>query len=151
MIWGDNLWNELNKMHKRLNTLFGDSWDDFYEEEKINKPLIGYRKAFTNFKETDKEFIIEVEIPGVEKEDIELNLTNKRIEIKAEKKKEKKQINKEKKAYFYEKTYAGFYKKFDVPDNADVSRINASYKNGVLTIKLPKKISSKNKKTIQIK
>ncbi|MGC9309144.1 MAG: Hsp20/alpha crystallin family protein [Candidatus Nanoarchaeia archaeon] len=113
-------------------------------EEMIDELSSDYRKAFTNFKEGKNEFVIQVELPGVNREDINLDVTDTGIEIKAEKK------TRAKKEGEYTKQYAGFYQAFDVPENADLENIDATYRNGVLTITLPK-IAKKNKKTIQIK
>src|SRR5690606_23030198 len=102
-------------------------------------------------KETDKEFIIQVEVPGIDKEDIKLNVTDTGLKIRAEKKSEKEKGNKDSEEYSYTRSYTGFYQAFDVPDNADLENIDASYRNGVLIIKLPKKSMPEHKKTIQIK
>jgi len=110
-----------------------------------------YRRAFTEYKETDKEFIIEVELPGVEKDDIKLNVTDTGIEIKAEKKQEKEEADDKSGEYRYAGRYAGFYQAFDVPDNADLENIDAEYKNGVLKIKIPKRESAKSRKEVEIK
>lgn len=151
MVWQNNIWREMNRMQKRMDRLFGGFMSDFGNDrdEMIEELSLGYRKAFTNYKETDQEFVIQIELPGVEKEDIQLNVTDTGLEIKAEKKQEK--TNKSDKEYSYTKSYAGFYQAFDVPDNADLDKIDASYKNGVLTVRLPKKDNIKNKKTVQIK
>jgi len=151
MIWNNNLLTEINHMQRQMNHLFRGFWSnlDNYRDEMIDELSEGYRRAFTNFKETDKEFIIQVEVPGIEKDKIQLNITNNRLEIKAERKQEKE--SKEREDYSYTKSYLGFYQAFDVPENTDINKINASYKNGVLTIKIPKKIINKTKKTIQIK
>jgi len=153
MVWQENIWNELNRMQRRMNRLFGgflfDSGSD--RDEMIDELSTGYRRAFANFKETDREFVVQVEVPGIEKDEIQLNVTNRGLEIKAERKQEKEKGNKEGKEYSYTKSYAGFYQAFDVPENANLEKIDASYKNGVLTIKIPKKAVDKTKRTIQIK
>ncbi len=152
MVWQDNIWKELNRMQRQMDRIFGGFLTDGkdYRNEMIDELSTGYRRAFANFKETDKEFIIQVEIPGVDKEDVKLNVTENGVEIRAEKKKEKEEGN-EGRSYRYTKNYSGFYQAFDVPENADLENIDASYKNGVLTIKLPKKTKVEQKRSIQIK
>jgi len=153
MAWQDNIWKEMNRMQRQMDRLFGgmlsDSGND--RDEMLDELSTGYRRAFANYKETDKEFVIQVEMPGIDKEDIKLNVTDTGLEIKAEKKSEKEKGNKDREEYSYTRSYAGFYQAFDVPDNADLENIDASYKNGVLIIKLPKKSMPEHKKTIQIK
>lgn len=154
MAWTDNIWKEIQRMKKQMDNLtdrlgFGSDFDEDLEmTDELSKD---YRKAFSNFKETDNEYFIEVEIPGVNKEDIKLNTTERGIEIKAEKKKEKEKGGEEDEEYSYTKSYAGFYQNFDVPEDADLDNLEASYEKGVLTIKLPKKQKDKDKKYIKIK
>jgi len=146
MKWNDNIWNEIDRLEKRIDRLFGKGRGEMIEELSTT----GYRRASANFNETDKEFVVQVEIPGINKEDIQLNVVGKGLEIKAEKRKERELGDKEGKEYSYTKSYAGYYQAFDVPDNADLENVSASYKNGVLVIKLPKKSDTKDKKIIQI-
>jgi HSP20 family protein len=147
----ENIWNELNRLEQRMEKLFSGFLFDSpnNKNEMIDALSTDYRKAFTNFKETEKEYLVQVELPGIEKNEIELNITDTGIEVKAEKRKEEK--TEKEKEYSYTKKYAGFYQNFDVPDNADLENIEANHENGILTIRIPKKISTKNKKTIQIK
>lgn len=153
MVWQDNIWKEMNRMQRQMDRLFGGLMSDSVNdrEEMLDELSTGYRRAFANFKETDKDFVIQVEVPGIDKEDIQLNITENGLEIRAEKKHEKEKGDKDSKEYSYTKSYAGFYQAFDVPDNADLENVDASYRNGVLTIKLPKKSRPEHRKTIQIK
>lgn len=149
MGWQDDLWRQVNRMQEQIDRILANftfgrkEWTEFEGADKK------YRRAFTNFEERDKEFVIQVELPGVEKEDINLSATENGIEIKAEKKRTKK--SKFNEGYSYTKSYAGFYQSIAVPSEADLEKIEASYKNGVLTIRIPKKSEAKNKKTIRIK
>jgi len=151
MVWSDLIWDEMDRMQRQIDRLFrNEGWNrGSNRNEMINELSTRYRRAFTNFKETENEFIIQIELPGIEKENIKLDITDCGIEIKAEKKQER-EMGKDKE-YEYSRSYAGFYRTFDVPDDTDLEKINASYKNGILTIKLPKKTEVKKKKIIQIK
>lgn len=148
----ESFYREMNLMQRKMYRLFGDLFSDLLSDknEMIDEISENYRKAFTNFKETENDFMIYVEIPGIEKDKIRLNITDKGLEIKAEKKQEEK-LTKKEDEYSYTKSYAGFYQAFDVPENADLEKIDAFYKNGMLTIRLPKKSLDKNKKEIPIK
>ncbi|MFW6233181.1 MAG: Hsp20/alpha crystallin family protein [Nanoarchaeota archaeon] len=148
MVFEDGFFDELKRMQKSLNRFFSD----FDDEGVINlrNELSGdYRKAMSDFKETENEFIINVELPGMKKEDIKLNINNDLIEIKARNKKEKeKNKNNEK---FYSKSFSGFYQAINLPENADSENIKAKYENGVLKLTIPKKEKSKkDKKYIKI-
>jgi HSP20 family protein len=96
-----------------------------------------FRRAVSDFSETDNEYVLEVELPGMKKEEISLDITSRGIEIKASRKSEKKKEEDGK--HFYGKSFAGFYQAIDLPENADSGKIKASYKNGVLSLKIPKK------------
>ena len=91
-------------------------------------------------------------MPGVDKKDIKVNVTKDSIEIKAEKKKEVKEEDKKKGMFRHERSFAGFYRSFALPNNVDADKANAEYKDGVLKITVPKlKIEEKKKKLLEIK
>lgn len=97
-----------------------------------------YRKALVDARESEEEYVIAVELPGVEKEDIEVNANENSVEIKVEKEDKKEVKNDEKGFYSYKKSFAGFYRRVPLPKNADFEKINAEYKNGVLKLRIPK-------------
>ncbi|MFB6246115.1 MAG: Hsp20/alpha crystallin family protein [Candidatus Pacearchaeota archaeon] len=138
---------EIAKMQRRLDDLMGS----FFGEggDLVDMPQ-GYREAFSEFKENENEYVVEIEIPGINKEDIDLRTTENGIEVKAEKKEESESEGSEDK-YKYTRSYSGFYQTLDVPENADLDNIDASYENGILTVKLPKKAKDDGKREIQIK
>lgn len=142
-----NILDEMNRMQRRLDSLFGNFLG---KEGGLSESPEGYREAFSELKENDNEYIVEIELPGVNKNEIELKTTDTGLEVKATKKQENEEGDKEN-GYSYSRSYSGFYEAFDVPENADLDNIDASYNNGVLTVKLPKKQKDKDKKEIQIK
>lgn len=94
------------------------------------------RRPFVDVVETDKEVIATAEMPGLEKGDIEINLTEDRLEISAEKKFEEE---KKEKGYIYKERRSGsFYRNISLPSLIDANNAKASYNNGVLEIKMPK-------------
>ncbi len=98
--------------------------------------------------ETNKEFSITAEIPGVEKGDVRIKVDNGVLTIRGERKQEKEE--KDKKFHRIERFYGSFTRSFTLPDNVDESRIEASFKDGMLTLSVPKTEESKPK-TIEIK
>ena len=141
MAWHDDFGKEMNRMQKKVER-FLRGWDGngFYSD---------YRRAFTDFEESENEFIVQVELPGIEKENIKIDVNNNNLIIKAAKKKEIEKGDKENE-YSYAKSFAGFYQSIPIPDEANSENIDASYKNGILTIKMRKKFKPKNQKTINI-
>ncbi len=147
----DKVWDEVKKLQYDVDNMFSRffNMEPFLTPIRtriLGKPTIltKYRQPFTNIKETDKEIIAEIEMPGVDKRDILINLTEQGIEVKTEK---KSRIEKKKKgAYKLETSYVGFYKYFHLPNNADASKATADYNEGLLTIRMPKKIIKIEKK-----
>ncbi|MBD3252219.1 Hsp20 family protein, partial [Candidatus Pacearchaeota archaeon] len=144
-----DVWSDMRRQMNRFFNNFGNLFSD--RRIALNKKLNeNYRNAWTEFHENSNEFIIHVELPGVEKQDIQINQTDDALEIKAEKRKEKKHEDEKQGKYGYAKAYFGFSRVIDLPEEADSENIDAKYEDGVLTIKLPKK-KKKNKKFIKIK
>lgn len=133
MMGTNSIWDEMNRFRRRMNRLFGG--DDFFEED-FSKPE-DYRRAQLRLDEDDKNYFINVEIPGVKKEDIKLNVLDGGVEVKASISREEKKEKEGERHYF--KSHSGFYRFFNTPSNADLDKIDASYKNGLLRITIPKK------------
>ncbi|WAM32625.1 Hsp20/alpha crystallin family protein [Caldicellulosiruptor naganoensis] len=121
-----------------------DEWfeDFFVPFEK------GARFMRTDIKETENEYIIEAELPGVKKEDIKIELYDNRLTIKAETKREEKE---ERENFIRrERRYGAFSRTFYL-DNVKEDGIKAKYEDGILKIILPKEKPSKpNVRTIDI-
>jgi HSP20 family protein len=93
--------------------------------------------------ENDKEFIVKAELPDVKKEEIEVNVENGTLSISGERKVEKEE--KGVKFHRVERAYGRFERSFTLPDEADPDKISSEYKEGVLTIHLPKNPNVKTK------
>jgi HSP20 family protein len=93
--------------------------------------------------ETDKEFSIKAEIPDVKKEDVKVSVDNGVLTIKGERKQEKEEKNK--KFHRVERFYGSFTRSFTIPDNVDENKIEASFKDGMLNLTIPKTAETKPK------
>jgi HSP20 family molecular chaperone IbpA len=80
--------------------------------------------------QTDKGYEITAELPGMEEKDIDVKLTNGILTIRGEKRDEKEE--KKKDYYMRERSFGSFERSFQVPDNVDADKIDASFKKGVL-------------------
>ncbi len=98
--------------------------------------------------ETDKEFVIKAEIPEVKKEDIKVTVDNDVLTIKGERKQEKEE--KGKKFHQVERYYGSFTRSFTLPGNVDGTKIQASFKDGMLNLKIQKTEETKPK-VIEVK
>lgn len=93
--------------------------------------------------ETDKDFSIKAEIPEVKKEDVKVTVENGVLTIRGERKQEKEEKNK--KFHRVERFYGSFTRSFTLPDNVDESKIEASFKDGMLNLQIPKTEETKPK------
>lgn len=124
---------------------FSDMIDEFFNDAVNDR-----RDSFVpsiDISETDKQFIISAELPGMKKEDININLENGRLAISGERSFEKEE---EGKTYHrIETNYGSFSRSFQLPDNVDENSIKASYEDGLLNITIEKG-EDKVKKQIEI-
>ena len=97
-----------------------------------------------NFFEKDGKYHLTAEIPGVSKEDISVSLLDGRVTISG--KKETTKEEKDADYYTKETRYGSFSRSFRLPGEVDEEKVDATYKDGVLTVVMPKKEESKSKK-----
>ena len=102
-----------------------------------------------NIKEIADAFVVEMAVPGLKKTDFNLNLDNQILSISTETKEEKEQ--KEENFIRREFGYSSFKRTFEVPETVNYDKIDASYKDGILSILLPKKEEAKQKPARTIK
>jgi HSP20 family protein len=93
--------------------------------------------------ETDSELKVSVELPGLDEKDVEVELTNGVLVIKGEKKME----SEDKDRWFSERYYGRFERRIAI-DDVEADKVSALFKNGVLTVTLPKTASARNVKRI---
>lgn len=98
--------------------------------------------------EDKDEVVVKAELPGMGKEDIDVNITENTLTISGEKKKEEKVERKD--YYHLERSYGSFSRSFHLPSDIQTDKAKATFKNGVLEIRMPKTEEAK-KKEIKIK
>ena len=132
-------------------------FDPFKQIKEIEKGLYNQSKnegvnAFVpvvNTREGEFAYHVDVDLPGVKKEDIKVDINKGILTISGERK-VKDEIKEE--DYYKVETYFGkFSRSFTLPDNADIENIEASSDNGVLEVIIPKLKEDNNKKTITVK
>lgn len=100
--------------------------------------------------EKEKAFEITAELPGLDTKNIDLQISDDILTIKGEKQEEKEEKAKDR--YISERRYGSFRRSLQIPGGVDVDKIDASFKNGVLTVSLPKSPESQKKqKSIPIR
>ena len=141
----------LYSLQRDVNRLF----DDFFRGFDL-RPFRAAEENWSGFnpkmdlEETEKEYRITAELPGMEEKDVEILLTGNSLTLKGEKKEEKEE--KGKSFYHVERSYGSFHRTVPLPEGIDLKKVDADFKNGVLTVKLPKTVEAKTKsKKIPIK
>ncbi len=92
----------------------------------------------------ENEMVLKVELPGIEEENIELNVKGDVLTIKGERKKE--EVKEGENYLFSEISYGKFERSIRLPKNVDFDKAEAEFKNGILVIRIPKKEEEKTKK-----
>jgi HSP20 family protein len=142
------LHHPIAEMERAFDRFFGRSWpslgrwggspslDNLFEIEGMRMPSL-------DVVDRANEVLVRAEIPGIEKKDINISLTDNLLTIKGESKKEEK----EEKGDYYRReiSSSSFARSVTVPASVDVSKAVANLKDGVLEIKLPKAESSKRR------
>jgi HSP20 family protein len=114
---------------------FGEGWDAFSPQVDVV--------------ETDKEIRISAELPGLEEKDIDVGVSRNVLTISGEKRQEK-----EEKGHSYlrtERSYGSFKRSIPLPSEVDASKTDAVFRNGVLTVSLPRTVKAQARKRIAIK
>ncbi len=129
-------------------TSFRSFVDDFFNTDFNG----GTTSSFTpkvDVAETEKEFEVQLHLPGLKKEDIKIDINKDRLSISGERKFENKK--EEKNYHSVESYYGSFSRSFFLPDSINADKIDASYVDGVLTVTLPKDEKKATRKQIAIK
>jgi HSP20 family protein len=124
---------DLENMSDRINRLLaGRSRSDSGKDESM--ALVEWVPV-VDVMETDEEFQISAELPGVEKKDVKLSVENGVLLISGRREQEEE---KGKRYHKIERAYGSFARSFTMPDVVDEQKVTAEFKNGVLTVRLPK-------------
>lgn len=146
--------NPIATFQDEVNRLFGDF---FGESHLPSWPQLrtAAASAFAvtpalDVSETAKEFKITAELPGMDSKDVHITVADGYVTMRGEKRQETKE---EKEGYFrQERSYGSFQRVVALPDTANMEKAEASFKNGVLTISVPKNAAAASKtRTIEVK
>ncbi|MEQ9403213.1 MAG: Hsp20/alpha crystallin family protein [Cyclobacteriaceae bacterium] len=129
-------------------TSFRSFVDRFFNDE-LNGGSVPSFTPKVDIAETDSEFEIQFHIPGVKKEEINIDLNENELTISGERKFENEKS--EKNFHTVESYFGSFRRSFFLPDSVNRDKVDANYTDGVLSIKLPKDVKKLAKKQISIK
>jgi HSP20 family protein len=153
-------WRPFESLHREIDRLFDDfdrgMWGApfgrslFAVEPFWQRELSLGAAPTVDIAESDKAYEIKAELPGMDEKNVEVKLSNGSLMIKGEKTEEKEE--KKKDYHLQERRFGSFERCFRVPEGVDAEKIEANFKNGILTLTLPKKPEAqKAEKQISIK
>jgi HSP20 family protein len=142
--WGNNKGSEIAKrdednpvfsLQRDVNRIFADFW------RRFDQPFgaVGRWDAGgprTDITETDSALEVSVELPGLDQKEVDVSLTDSALTIKGEKKSDREESKKD--YHLSERSYGAFHRSIPLPSGVDTGKASAEYKNGVLTVTLPK-------------
>ncbi len=132
-------WSALQDLESQMQRLFGEGAADLNWPERTWLPTADLR-------ETDDHYIVEMDLPGMRKEDVELTAIDNVLTIKGERKYEHKDEKEDERGYRrFERRYGRFERSFEIPGGFDADNVEANYDNGVLHVTLPKREEAKPK------
>lgn len=138
----ENYLNPIVQLHREMDKLFENTFRGFglspFRSELFS-PLTtsGLLKPQVDIGANDKEYTITVEVPGVSEKDVQVEVSNNIMTIKGEKKQEKEE--KDKDFYRIERSYGSFQRVLSLPEDADQTDIKATFKNGILKVRMPRR------------
>jgi len=136
-------------LQREMNRMFDDLSRGF-DLPSVGGKSFGTFSPSVDVREDEKEVIVKAELPGMDERDIDVSLTGDGLTIKGEKKDEKEEKGK---GYWHRETsYGAFHRIIPLPEGLNMEKVDARFKNGVLTVTLPRLKEAKEKgKKITVK
>ena len=139
--------SDIFRFHNETDRLFDDLMERFPTQRETGKNTWN---PDVDIHESDTKVVVEADLPGMEEKDISVTIRDKALTLKGEKKQEK--IEKEQNVHRVERTYGSFTRVFTLTTTVVADKATAGYKNGTLTITLPKTEEAKPKEiAVEIK
>lgn len=128
---------EMESLHRNIDRLFADAWSGNLAPSLLSE---GWTTAKITPRldvvEDDKGFRVSVELPGMNDKDVAVTLDDRLLTIRGEKKEEKEKRDKD--VFRSERAYGSFRRTIELPSDIESGKIEAKFKDGILTIDLPK-------------
>jgi HSP20 family protein len=126
-----------------MEDFFGRRMRPWLPERWFKTEDLDFTAPAVDLYEEKDDIVVKAELPGMDKENIEVNLTDHTLTIKGEKKKEAE--TKEKDYYRSERSYGAFLRTLELPKEVHADKVKANFKNGILEVRLPKTEEAKAK------
>jgi HSP20 family protein len=141
--WGPTRWSperELQRLRTEMDRLFEEVFGDGGE----GRWQTGMWAPPVDLYDTDDAFVLKAELPGLGKDDIQIEVHDRTLTLRGERKQETEA--KEERYHRRERTYGSFQRSFWLPTIVDAEKIQADFKNGILELRLPKSETAKPKR-----
>ena len=143
--WSVDFASDFSQLHREMNRML----DTFFRGGVADDGSFGnFWSPAVDIREREDAYLVEVELPGLTKDDVKITMENNILTIQGEKKHEKE----EKRGDYHrtERVYGSFQRSFTLPSSVKNDKIEAQYKNGILTVTLPK-VEEAKPKAIEVK
>ncbi len=130
---GDSIGSDIDHFRRRLTNVF----DDFFNTETGNLWESEWAPA-VDVEEDVKAIYVKAEMPGVSEKDLSVTVHDSVLTIKGEKKEEKENKSSEKRSIVCERCYGSFSRSISLPAGIDPGKIEARYRDGLLTVTVPR-------------
>ena len=130
-------------MERMMDEFFDRRMRPWWPERWLSRESMEVSAPAIDLYEEKDDIVVKAELPGMEKDNIQVNLSDHTLTIKGEKKKEEE--IKEKNYYRSERAYGSFIRAVELPKDVHGDKVKASFKNGVLEIRLPKTEEAKTR------
>jgi len=130
-------------MDRMMEDFFGRRARPWWPERWFRREDLEVKAPTMDVYEEKDDIVVKAELPGMDKENIEVNLTDHTLTIKGEKKKEEEV--KEENYYRSERSYGSFFRTLELPASVHGEKVKAAFKNGILEVRMPKTEEAKAK------
>jgi HSP20 family protein len=137
-----NPWREMPTMHNRMSRILSDPF--FHVSQLMDEDSLGMWNPVVDLYEKDNHFVIKAELPGIDKDNIKIDLKDRVLTLSGERTYDNEV--KEDNYYRKERSYGKFQRAFRLPADVDSDNIKAEFKDGILQVDVPKPEQAKAKK-----
>jgi len=143
VVYENSAWDpftQMNRIQERMNRVFDENFSRLPDLTDVSssQSLLG---ASTSFVNNDSAYVVKISMPGINKNNINFKIKDRRLIISGENKKNK--TDKGDDYYSQESSYGNFLSSFILPQDAQTNKITSDYKDGVFTITIPKQAQKK--------
>jgi len=135
----------MTRLRDEVESLFSRFANDPWGWGGLETGLTAWPRSFrADMAESDDEVIVTLELPGVDSKDLDINVSGQTLTVRGEKREDREE--KERSYHYVERQFGSFHRSIPLPASVDADKVDASFKNGVLTIRLGKRPEARPKK-----